>query len=101
MTTLLESLVPDVHYRMPNGKAQENIQLLCRLWGAYIGEVFRRNIGGEWIEWEDQYGKAIAFQSGNVKVFPSNKVHKRLVNRAEHNLHDYYYTFRDMMTAGK
>lgn len=89
---VLENLVDDIHYRLPDGKSQKNINLLCQIWGAYIGEVFRRNIGGEWINWEDEYGKAIAFQSSGVKVFPSDKVHKRIVNGAEHNLYDYYYT---------
>ncbi len=75
--------------------------MFCRVWGAYIGEVFRRQVGGEWIEWTDQYGKAIAFQSGGVKVFPSDKVRKRIVGGPAHNLRDYYGVFRDQMSAGK
>lgn len=97
----IERLIDDIHYSMPNGKTQANIDLLCRVWGAYIGEVFRKHVGGEWIEWEDEYGKAIAFQSGEVKVFPMDKVRKRIVGGPEHNLRGYYGAFRDQMSASK
>ena len=97
----IERVVDDIKYSMPDGKTPANIDLLCRVWGAYIGEVFRRQVGGEWIDWEDQYGKAIAFQSVGVKVFPMDKVRKRIVGGSEHNLRDYYTAFRDQMSAGK
>jgi hypothetical protein len=97
----IERLVDDIQYSMPGGATPANIDLLCRVWGAYVGEVFRRQVGGEWIDWEDQYGKAIAFQSGGVKVFPQDKVRKRIAGGPEHNLRDYYGAFRDQMSAGK
>ncbi|MEQ8785153.1 MAG: DUF3806 domain-containing protein [Pirellulaceae bacterium] len=59
-----------------------------------IGEVFRRNIGGEWRHWKDQYGEAIALVCGNLKIFPHDKVQKRLAAGSEHNLEAYYRTFR-------
>ena len=97
----IERLVDDIKYSMPGGATAANIDLLCRVGGAYIGEVFRRQVGGEWIDWEDQYGKAIAFQSGGIKVFPMDKVRKRIAGGAEHNLRDYYEAFRDQMLASK
>jgi hypothetical protein len=97
----IERLVDDIRYSMPGGATAANIDLLCRVWGAYIGEVLRKEVGGEWIDWEDPSGKAIAFQSGGVKVFPHDKVRKRIVGGPEHNLRDYYGSFRDLMSAGK
>ncbi len=94
----IERLVDDIKYSMPGGPKQENIDLLCRVWGAYVGEVFRRHVDGEWINWEDQFGKAIAFESGGVKLFPYDKVRKRLTIGPEHNLKDYYAVFRDQMS---
>jgi Domain of unknown function (DUF3806) len=97
----VERLVDDVRYSMPGGTKPENIDLLCRVWGAYIGEVFHRNTGGEWVQWKDQSGEAIAFKSGGVTVFPHDKVRKRLLDGPEHNLWDYFQAFRDLMAAGR
>jgi hypothetical protein len=94
----LERLVEDVHYSMPKGKTPENIDLLCRLWGAYIGEVFRRNVGGEWATWKDQYGEAVALKCGGVTLFPHDKIRKRFVSGGEHNLGAYYQALRDHCT---
>ena len=95
----IERMVDDVEYSLPGGRSPENVSLLCRLWGAYIGEVFRRNLGGEWLNWKDQYGEAIAFQCGGVKVFPHDKVRKRFAEGKEHNLDAYYKAFRNEMSA--
>jgi hypothetical protein len=97
----LERLVEDVHYSMPKGKTPENIELLCRLWGAYIGEVFRRNAGGEWATWKDRNAEAVALRCGGVTIFPHDTVRKRLTSGAVHDLGAYYQAFRDQMTAGK
>jgi hypothetical protein len=98
---ILERLVDDIKDSMPCGATAANIDLVCRVWGAYMGEVFRQHVGGEWIDWEDQYGKAFAFQSGGVKVFPMDKIRKRIAGGPEHNLRDYYRAFRDQISAGK
>ena len=37
---------------------------------------------------------------GGVTVFPLDKVRKRLMAGAEHNLRDYYQVFREQMSAG-
>jgi hypothetical protein len=97
----IEQLVDDVHYSLPEGKTPENTDLMCRLWGAYIGEVFRRHVGGEWVHREDQYGKAVAFRSGGFTVFPHDKVRKRIAGGPEHNLRDYYQVFRNQMSPGR
>jgi hypothetical protein len=86
---------------MPKGKTPENIDLLCRLWGAYVGEVFRRNVGGEWAAWKDRYGEAVALKCSGVTIFPHDKVRKRLTAGTEHSLTAYYRVFRDQMTSGK
>jgi hypothetical protein len=97
---LIEQFIDDVHYALPDGKTPRNIDLLCCVWGAYIGEVFRRNVGGTWVEWHDQHGEAIALQLNKQTLFPHDKLRKRLVDGPEHNLRDYYQVFRDLMRAG-
>lgn len=44
----LESLCDDVEYALRGGKSEENLDLLVRIWGAYLGETMRRHSGGEW-----------------------------------------------------
>jgi hypothetical protein len=97
----VEHLVDDIHYALPKGKTPENVDLLCRLWGAYLGEVFRKNVGGEWTIWKGQSGEAIALKCGRVTIFPHDKVRKRLTAGVEHNLKDYYQAFRDQMMSGQ
>ena len=47
---VLEGLVDDIHYAMPGGKTTATIDLLCEVWGAYLGEGIpaarRRGVGG-------------------------------------------------------
>jgi hypothetical protein len=96
---LLEAAVEEVDDLTPGGDSAENIDLLSWVWGSYIGEVLRRQVGGEWLEWEDEYGQAIVLQSGKFKVFPHDKVRKRFINGKEHNLEAYYHAFRNLMSA--
>lgn len=32
-----------------DGPSDRNLETFCKIWGAYIGEVFRRHHGGEWV----------------------------------------------------
>lgn len=93
----IEAACDDVHYSMPGGKTDKNIHLLMWYWGAYIGEVFRRNCGGHWEYWEDEYGKATALVSPkNGAIFPRSKVDKRLKKGKEENLVEYYKTMKEL-----
>lgn len=96
----IEKAVDDIKYSMPGGKSAANVDRLCELWGAYIGEVFRRQAGGEWVVHEDQYGKVLAIKLPGGTVFPEDKVRKRITQGAEHNLKEYYDTFRELYALG-
>ena len=93
---MLEGLVDDIHYAMPGGKTTATIDLLCEVWGAYLGEVFRRHAGGEWVVWEDQFGRAAAIRWARTQVFPADKVRKRITQGAENNLRAYYATSKSL-----
>ncbi len=69
----------------------------AKYWGAYIGEVFRRNVGGEWLQWEDEYGKAAAIECNGTKIFPIDKVNKRIFQGKENHLPSSYATFKALM----
>jgi hypothetical protein len=71
-----------------------------KYWGAYLGEVFRRNIGGEWIEFQNQLFKAIGVRYKKIIVFPIDKVRKRILEGRSHNLVAFYKTFKAQMLTG-
>lgn len=93
----IEYSCDEVEYSMPGGKSTHNINILAWYWGAYIGEIFRRNCGGHWEYWEDEYGKTIALVTPkNGAVFPMSKVQKRLQMGKTENLVQYYQSMKDL-----
>ena len=71
--TMIERLIDDVHYSMPQGKTLENVDLLCRLWGAYIGEVFRRSVGASGSRARIDTARPSHFSSAGSKCFHTTK----------------------------
>lgn len=46
--TELDALFDAVRYALRGGDTPENRDNLCKLWGAYLGEVLRRHSDGAW-----------------------------------------------------
>ncbi|WP_126419525.1 hypothetical protein [Asticcacaulis excentricus] len=94
----LENLLVTLHKSLPKGRIQklfkksptdEEIRLMSKVLGAYLGEVIRRNKGGEWAS-NEQFD-ALGLYFGDDKwVFPVAKVHKRLMNGEEDNVFSFY-----------
>ena len=75
------------------GPSSEDIETVAKMFGGYIGEVFRKHHGGEWIidETMDVHDPVIAVQhSSGGKFFPPAKAHKRITNGQEDNVWVYY-----------
>jgi hypothetical protein len=72
----------------------EDIVTIARAYGGYIGEVLRRAAGGEWVIDKDpdvtDPNSAITLRKDNKRVFPVDKVMKRLFNGPEDNVAFYY-----------
>lgn len=63
---------------------------MAKTWGGYIGEVLRRNIGGEWsIE-----NNTIILSIKDTKLFPPAKAYRRRKNGSEDNVFNYYQTMK-------
>jgi hypothetical protein len=58
----------------------------ARAWGSYLGEVIRRNLGGDWIA--DQ--KAVFLQLGNRKLSPLGQIRSRIEEGPLFNVVDFY-----------
>src|SRR5579872_4131440 len=80
---------------------EDDIAPNARYWGAYLGEVFRRNIGGEWIHYKNDQFEADGIKFNDVVVFPYGKVLKRIFKGKAHNLVAFYKVFKGQMLEGK
>jgi hypothetical protein len=69
------------------GPSPHQIGELANTYGGYLGEVIRREVGGEWCL--DEENKFIGLRCGEGVIWPPTKVYKRLVNGAEDNVSVY------------
>jgi len=81
----IESHVDTVEYAIKGGLSDENVDMLSRIWGAYIGESLRKQCGGEWL---DEAG-SLRLQTGKGSATPQAHVRQRLTAGGQH-LGDYF-----------
>jgi hypothetical protein len=86
----LERVIDDYRVALPDGDRPETVLLMARVWGAYLGEVIRRRVGGEWIEADETPGEAAALQVGERTVQPILHVRRRLEEGKSHNVWEFY-----------
>lgn len=72
--------------------SSDDLTETCKTWGSYLGEVVRRKFGGEW-SIETYPGKQFATLTLTIagnKLFPSMKVHRRIVEGEKDNVWSFY-----------
>lgn len=94
----IEEILGRMHTEIREGKANpptEVIERVCSVYGAYIGEVMRRIIGGEWILDDKVLSgtKILALKCGTMQTSPCAKVYKRILNGPEDDVWFYYKIF--------
>jgi hypothetical protein len=85
----LERVIDDYRIAVPEGESPETLARLVRLWGAYLGEVIRKRLGGEWIEAEEA-GESAALTLGERTIEPLAQVRRRLEGGKAHDLWQFY-----------
>lgn len=66
------------------------IEAIAKVWGAYLGEVIRRQRGGDWISPKTgPFAGLCVLRMGTEEICPLAKVYKRLSDGAEDNLFAY------------
>jgi hypothetical protein len=93
----LESQADSIDYALEGGRSDENIELLTRIWGSYLGEVLRRNGCGEWVREEADGGSRVALQGPHETVYPHEQMRRRLTEGPDHNLAAYFQQVRDRL----
>lgn len=89
LETILDQLSRDMASAQPSS---DELTEVCKTWGSYFGEVIRRRFGGEW-SIETYPGKQFATLTLSIngnKLFPSMKIHRRLVQGATENVWSFY-----------
>lgn len=77
----------------------EEIGATVFAFGCYVGEVFIRNVGGQWLKEEESEMKGLGgffivlALPGNKTVNPIGKVFKRVRDGETENLPYFYYVF--------
>ena len=88
----VERILSGIHARSkqapPEGLTDEQLAEAANVWGAYFGEVIRRNYGGQWTTSAD--GVLEIVLSGTTSQ-PIAKVRKRIADGASDNLRVYFY----------
>lgn len=94
LAKLHEELVPSGFWaRMFKlGPRPDQIDSVSKMFGGYIGEVFKRHYGGEWVLDETSFpGETVySFHTGGQTIWPHFKSGKRLINGPEDNVWTYY-----------
>jgi hypothetical protein len=100
----VESILTTMYYALPTGllsrllrrrPADEQIWQMAKMWGGYVGEVMRRQWGGEWTSaTEAMPGTVITLCIHGSDIYPPAKVYKRLVNGSEDSVWFYYQVLK-------
>jgi hypothetical protein len=77
----------------------DQISTAVALWGSYLGEVIRRNLGGEWVM-DSTLGKPTLLLPKGHKANPFHKVKQRLLNGPADSVHFFYKIVRDGVEKG-
>jgi len=65
---------------------KEEINIQTRMFGAFLGEVIRKNIGGTWMFSKNLF----ILKFDEFELFPFNRVYKRITEGEEFNIYHYY-----------
>lgn len=71
--------------------SDEEVMTFAQRFGAYVGEIYRQNHGGDWgwVRLEARRFPGVRTRAGSV-VWPSGRVYERITRGADYSVADYY-----------
>jgi len=93
---LVETILGTLHGSIHEKPPEEVIWGFAKALGSYVGEVFRKNHGGEWGMISDGGSSFPGIRSKGKMFWPWARAHQRIVGGPENNVWDYYR----IMTSG-
>jgi hypothetical protein len=86
-----------IFHKRPSAK---QLEAMCQLFGAYIGEVARRRWDGQW-HTDTTFGRPVAGLSVlGGDIYPVNKVYKRLMDGEGDSVWAYYQMLKQVEARG-
>lgn len=87
----LDSLLDQAYSRFSDLAKQdklrdESVRYTAKVWGSYLGEVIRLNLGGQWLQKQDDS----VIMLNDRKVAPIEYVYRRITREPEYKLIQYY-----------
>ena len=94
----LERLADALCSTLPANLDRNKMNEMSHLLGGYLGEVIRREVGGEWLITEHEGSDTVGLWMKNDSfAFPSKRVLERLVKGPSENIwHWFLFTRRDL-----
>jgi hypothetical protein len=89
----IEAILSVFHAQLAEAKpSEEDVWVFAKMFGSYIGEVYRRNHGATWgmVNMQGQEFPGMKSTHGDKTFWPWGKVHNRLMNGDEDNVWFYY-----------
>jgi hypothetical protein len=93
----LENHADSLTFAIRGGKTPENLAMLTRIWGAYVGESLRKATGAEWVEEAAGQVRRIGLKGATVTVHPHEQVHQRLIGSKEHSILRFFQEARGQL----
>ncbi len=96
----VEEILGQLHEAMRAGTAvpPETLRRATLSWGAYVGEVMRRHLGGRWINTPvGTQGAVLRLEVQGAQVFPLGKVEKRLKDGPADAIPFYFHATREIV----
>jgi len=89
----LETILDRFHRELPTAKpSEETVFRFAKMFGSYVGEVFRGNHGATWgiVTLGDESFPGLRAQTTGTLFWPWGRVENRLTSGAENNVWHYY-----------
>jgi len=90
----VEQILSDIYRKFPKGRltrrllqifGRKGLQATCNMFGGYIGEVMRRQLGGTWTR-DPRVANTFCLCKNGNRIFPPSKVYKRLTDGENNNV---------------
>jgi Domain of unknown function (DUF3806) len=89
----IEELASELHADMRRERmALSDVETLVEMLGSYVGEVFRRNHGGEWglVKANGKQVLAVKAKSSGTLLWPIERIRQRIRGGGGNNVWAYY-----------
>jgi hypothetical protein len=90
---LVERMLGELHDQLPTAKpSEEQIGAFAKMFGSYVGEVFRLKHGAEWgiVRLGETEFPSMRSSADGLQFWPWERSYKRIIEGPENNIWHYY-----------